>query len=193
MLQRCNMARVVLNSRHLKSAAHAKILLYGPDEGHSFICRGTADHMFRRAQQHQDSRRGAAIVETAIVMPVFMMVIWGVVEFSRATMVGQIVTSAARKGARAAALDGATNATVTQEVRDFVVQALKGVQPNDINVVITITPGPNNANPNNQLSAARSRDICQVTVSIPYEKVAYLTPRFLKNANLRGVCAMNRE
>lgn len=149
--------------------------------------------MIRRLPQHQNSRSGAAVVETAIVMPVFLMIIWGVVEFSRATMVGQIVTSAARKGARSAILDGSNNSAVTQEVREFVVKAVKGVQPADINVAITIVPGPNNANPNNQLALARSRDLCEVSVSVSYDKVAYFSPRFLKDATLRGVCAMNRE
>ena len=38
--------------------------------------------------------RGAAAVEMALVMPIFVSVVMGIIEFGRGMMVGQIVTNA---------------------------------------------------------------------------------------------------
>jgi len=145
------------------------------------------------ARNGRNDRLGAVLVETAIVMPVFLVVLWGILEFGRAMMVGQLTTNAARYGARAAILDGSTNSTITDDVKNFLVKTVSGISPDDVTVEIAVTPGPGNQNPQNQLSASRPRDICQVSVSIPYERVAYFSPRFLKNATLRGMCAMHHE
>ena len=40
-------------------------------------------------------RKGAAAVEFALVMPLFFMLILGIIEFGRAIMVEQIITNAA--------------------------------------------------------------------------------------------------
>lgn len=145
-------------------------------------------------RQHSPDRRcGAVLVETAIVLPVFLVVVWGIMEFGRAMMVGQLTTNAARYGARAAILDGSTNSSITSDVKQYVVDTVKGITISDVTVDISVTPGPGNQNPNNQLAASKPRDICKVTVTVPYERVSYFSPRFLKNANLRGVCSMSHE
>jgi Flp pilus assembly protein TadG len=149
--------------------------------------------MQRQSSQHSGRRRGAVVVEMAVVLPVFMMVVWGIVEFGRAMMVGQLVTNAARFGAREAMLDGSTNTAVVAAVQEFLTESVGGIRTSDISVTIRITPGAGNTNPGNQLSAAHVKDICQVSVTIPYSRVAYFSARFLQNANLRGVCSMRHE
>ena len=49
----------------------------------------------------------------------FLLLTVGIIEFGRAFMVQQIVTNAAREGARHGVLPGATNAAVTHKVRDY--------------------------------------------------------------------------
>ncbi len=129
----------------------------------------------------------------AFVLPIFMLVVWGIVEFGRAMMVGQLVTNAARYGAREAVLDGSTNSTVIADVQKFLTDSVGGVKTTDITVALQITPGSGNPDPKNQLSAAKTKDVCKVTVTIPYSKVAYFSAKFLANANLRGVCSMRHE
>lgn len=148
---------------------------------------------FRLTTSRTTQRSGAVIVETAIVMPVFVVILWGIVEFGRAFMVGQLATSAARFGARAAILDGSTNSVVINDVKAYFVRTVKGITVNDVTVEITVTPATGNSNPNHQLAASHSRDVCQVTVAVPYQRVSYFSPRFLKGATLRGICAMHHE
>lgn len=54
-------------------------------------------------KQNRFNRRGTAIVETAVVLPVALMFVLGVAEFSLMLMARQSVAIAAREGARAAA------------------------------------------------------------------------------------------
>ena len=53
-----------------------------------------------------DSRGGAAIVEVAMTLPIFFLVVFAIIEFGRAMMVSQLLTNAAREGARKAGYQG---------------------------------------------------------------------------------------
>lgn len=57
-------------------------------------------------------RRGAAVVELAVVLPVFCTMIFGMIEFARIGMVNQVLTAAARTGCRQAILN--TSQTTAQ-------------------------------------------------------------------------------
>src|SRR5579864_8209893 len=61
-------------------------------------------------------RSGAAMVEAAIILPVFVLLVFGLIEASRLGMVAQILTTAAREGCRVAVIDGNTNTDVTNRV-----------------------------------------------------------------------------
>lgn len=140
----------------------------------------------------QPDRRGAAMVEMAIVLPIFLMVSLGIIEFGRAMMVANMVTNSAREGARMAVLDGSTNTQVQQAVRDFLSAAIS-VKPADVNITITITPAAGNPNPGNQCSAATARDLIAVDVQVPFSKVSLIPANYIKTANLTGRSAMRHE
>ena len=57
-----------------------------------------------RLSRRQD--RGAAAVELAIVLPVLLLVLFGLIDFGRAFNANMALTQAAREGARVAALGG---------------------------------------------------------------------------------------
>ncbi len=137
-------------------------------------------------------RRGAAMVETALVLPVFLLLVLGIIEFGRALMVANMVTNAAREGARMAILDGSTNSQVQTAVEDFLVASL-GVASGDITTNITIEAAPGNDNPGNQCANAQSRDLITVEVRIPFAKVALVEGDFLQGKNLIGRSAMRHE
>lgn len=137
-------------------------------------------------------RRGASVVEMAIVLPVFMMVVMGIIEFGRGMMVGQLVTNAARYGARLAAVDGSTNASVKKDVEDFLVEAV-GIAATDATVTITVTAAPGNADPLNDLMKAQPKDLVKVHVLIPYDKVGYVGGKWLNGTQLTGQCTMRHE
>ena len=53
-------------------------------------------------RRNKQDRRGTAMVEMALVLPIFLMLVLGIIEFGRAMMIANLVTNAAREGARVA-------------------------------------------------------------------------------------------
>ena len=67
-------------------------------------------------------RKGQAIVEMALVLPILLMLLFGIVEFGRIFNTYLIVSNASREGARLAALRAVDDSTVIEnEVKDFIV------------------------------------------------------------------------
>jgi Flp pilus assembly protein TadG len=150
-------------------------------------------HLRRRtAARPRPLRGGTAVVELAIVLPVFLMIVLGIVEFGRAIMVGQSLTSGARHGARQAIAAGSTNSSVERGIKEFLDTTLD-VAPDDLDIRIEVEPGPGNPDPADRLAEARAKDLVRVTVTVPFDRVAYVAGNFLDGATLRGRCAMRRE
>lgn len=141
---------------------------------------------------HHRRRRGAAIVELALVLPVFFAVIFGIIEFGRAMMVSQMVTNSAREGVRLAIVDGTSNSEVETTIREFL-EGAAGVAPENVTIAIEVSPAPGNTDPLNQLLNAAPRDLVTVRVEVPFDRVSYIQGHFLKGKTLRGVASMRHE
>lgn len=148
--------------------------------------------VLRRRRAAGDNRSGAALVETALVLPIFFMVVLGIIEFGRAMMVAQLLNNGAREAARLAIMDGSTNAQVDASVRGFVSSAA-GVDPAKLTVTITVTPATGNPDPGNDVSLARRRDLCEVQVKVSFSEVDYIPSKFLATSQLTGQAAMRHE
>ncbi|MCA9036447.1 MAG: pilus assembly protein [Planctomycetaceae bacterium] len=137
-------------------------------------------------------RTGAALVEAAVVLPVFFLAIAGIVEFGRAMMVSQLVTNASREAARRGVLDGATNAEIEAYIQDKLSGALNA-DVSSISIAITITPDPANTTTGNNLADAQMYDLVTVDVSIPYNKVGFIAGRWLEGKQLSAQTTMRHE
>jgi len=90
------------------------------------------------------NERGAALIETAITIPLLMLVCVGIFEFGRAYQTWQVLTNASREGARVACLEGTTDADVRTRVNDYLRVGGLPAQPDsniavDRNVPLTAT------------------------------------------------------
>ena len=65
------------------------------------------------------SERGAALLEAAVTLPMLLLVAVGIFEFGRAYQTWQILTNAAREGARMAVLPDPTSGIVETRVREY--------------------------------------------------------------------------
>jgi Flp pilus assembly protein TadG len=63
------------------------------------------------------SERGQALLETAIALPLVLLVSAGIFEFGRAYQTWQVLTNAAREGARVAILPGTTASDVQSRIQ----------------------------------------------------------------------------
>lgn len=80
------------------------------------------------------NNRGNAVVEFALVLPLLMLIVFGITEFGRAWMTMNILTGAAREGCRLAVVTGPDVDAVQNRVTE--VCAAAGVTPSSI----TVTP-----------------------------------------------------
>jgi Flp pilus assembly protein TadG len=72
------------------------------------------------------SERGAALLEAAITIPMLLLVSVGIFEFGRAYQTWQILTNAAREGARMAVLQDSSNTDITSRVSQYMTDGQLG-------------------------------------------------------------------
>lgn len=65
------------------------------------------------------SEKGAALIEAAITVPIILLISVGIFEFGRAYQTMQVLTNAAREGARIAVITASTDEAVTARVRSY--------------------------------------------------------------------------
>jgi Flp pilus assembly protein TadG len=89
------------------------------------------------------SEAGAELVEFALVLPMLLLVFAGIVDFGLLLQRQQVVTNAAREGARLAILPGYTLADVRARVTQFVREGINnpGAAPSTDMTTVTLTPG----------------------------------------------------
>jgi Flp pilus assembly protein TadG len=85
------------------------------------------------------NERGTALIETALTLPLVLLVSVGIFEFGRAYQVFQVCTNAAREGARIAVLPGTTDADVKDRVTAYIKAGQVTQSPNPSWVVIDHT------------------------------------------------------
>lgn len=66
------------------------------------------------------------MVELALILPVLLILVMGIIDMARAYSVLQVVTNAAREGARVAIIPTSTAANVTAAVNNYLVPAGQG-------------------------------------------------------------------
>lgn len=114
-------------------------------------------------------RPGAAAVELAAVLPVFLTLLLGLWEVGRIADVRQILGNAAREGARQASAGQISDAQVAQVAIAYVKNSgLKNAVPSFTNVVATVQ---NLTNPGTDSTKAAQLDRIRVTVTIPFGDV----------------------
>ena len=67
--------------------------------------------------RHYQGERGTALIEAAVTIPLLLLVAVGIFEFGRAYQTWQVLTNAAREGARVAVLPSGNPDAVADRVR----------------------------------------------------------------------------
>jgi hypothetical protein len=143
----------------------------------------------RNCRSCRRNRRGAAVVEFAVVAPVFFILIFGMIEVGQAIMVQQIMTNAAREGARFAVLDGSTSADAKTKVRNYLTPAIGSTQAQAATIKVY-----NSAGAEVEPSTIPSGQPVWVSVQIPFNNISWIpSPWFLKTHTLTARAVMRRE
>src|SRR5689334_319906 len=98
-------------------------------------------HSPRSAPRNRSHRRGVALVELAVILPLLMLFLVGVWEVGRTVQVQQIMTMAVREGGRQASLGNKTTSEVQNAVVTYLnVQGITGVSAANVTVTNLTDP-----------------------------------------------------
>lgn len=130
-------------------------------------------------------RRGAAVVEMALVTPLFFVLVFGLIEFGRMVMVQDALMDAARDGCRTAVLATTiSQANVETKIRNSLASTVAVAADVD---KCRIAVSPSN------LNGMEPGTAITTSVEMNYADVTWLPPSFLASVVLRGEATMNRE
>ncbi len=139
-----------------------------------------------KATRRKSRRRGAAVVEFAVVAPVFILLVFGMIEFGRAVMVQQVLVNASREGARQAVLDG-TSATEIEDRIDVYLSA-SGI---DNETIIYSVNGSTVSDPTTE---SQFGDALGVEIRVNFNDVSWMpVPQYIGGTVLRASSIMRRE
>ena len=118
-------------------------------------------------------------MEFALVAPLLFLFVMGMFEIGRMVMVQQVLTNAAREGARFAVMPNVTESAVEARVANFAASAgVSGVEAE-------VEPAP---------EAAGAGETVTVTASVPVSSVGWLPTRwFVGSGQLQSLTAMRKE
>ncbi len=85
--------------------------------------------------------RAQSLAEFAIVVPMLLMLLIGMVEFARGWMVRQVITNVAREGARLAILPNSNQSQVQARIDSLL--TVGGINPASASVTLNLCSGPN--------------------------------------------------
>lgn len=112
------------------------------------------------------NQKGQALVEFAIILPVILLMVMGIVQFGMMLNSYLSITNAAREGARVGII-GSTNT----EIRDAITGTSPSLQPEKM--IISITPSESTRN---------SGDTLTVSINYDYELTVPIISNLFNNA-----------
>ena len=123
-------------------------------------------------------RRGATAVEMAIVLPLLLALVFGIIEFGRAMMVQQILVNTAREATRRAVIPGATDEQVYKIIDGYLANA--GID--EFDVILELDDAPHDLEEgiengelhySDSIENAHSKTRVGIEVSVLHEDVAW--------------------
>jgi hypothetical protein len=141
--------------------------------------RCTVIYSFR--SRKRSFRCAAALVEFAIIAPIFFTMVLAIIEFGRMIMVQEILVNAAREGARAATLPGATDPPTDTTVSTYLTSA--GITGETVTLSPTLASNP------------ASGTAMTMTVSVPCSSVSWLntTAPFFSGRSISASVVMIKQ
>jgi len=128
-------------------------------------------------------RPAAALVEFALVFPLFLLFVLALIEIGRAMMVSSLLTNAAHWACRHGVVSTATNS----EVQNAVTEKTKGMGLATPTVAITVNGAAKD------VSSALPQDEIRVTVSVPFADVTWLPFARWIGGDIRGHFSLPHE
>jgi Flp pilus assembly protein TadG len=128
-------------------------------------------------------RRGASLVEFALVAPVFILFVMGIIELGRVLMVQHLLTNAARQGCRVGVIGGTSTPTISSTS----LQSLSSQGVSASRASVQVNDGSADA------STAKSGDEITVMISVPMSDISWVPLPAYSSGTLTGRYTLRRE
>ncbi len=145
--------------------------------------------------------RGVVTVEVALIMPVFVLFLFAIMEFGHFCLVSHTLNAAARRGAHLGSFEGVTNTEVENKVKQIVGSVIDSTEAT---VIVRSASAFDDAGfsaasinyaslPAIDLSTAEMGDCFIVRVTVPYDNVSLLPTFFVQGKTIVGQAATRHE
>lgn len=151
----------------------------------------------KRIAPRPKSRRGLAAVEAALLLPLIVFLLLGVMDFGQFSNCYQRVGEASREGSRIAARSNTTDVSdVTSAVRDQMVDSFPGLSSEDMDEALDVTLRDEDGAEitGSGLQFVESGDPIEVEVSFSFDSVRWFSGLgLLDNKSMQMKTVMRRE
>ena len=145
----------------------------------------------REWRQPEMERRGAAMVEFAVIAPLFLTMILGTIELGMGLRASTTLINAVRGGGRLAGMDwselvedGQTaNQKIVEDIRSFITAS--GLNGDATTITITSAEEEDFGQPIDLEDPDNDLRLLQIEVEIPYSAIATFPSQFLSGISLR--------
>lgn len=147
-------------------------------------------------------RRGTTTVELAFVLPVFILFVYGIIEFGHTQMVNNLLNSATRNAARLGAVEGTTSSDIEARIRQIVGSGFNSesveIFVKDASVADSGGGTPDTgagieALSDLEVSEAEPRQLFVVRAKVPYSNIALIPNWLLDGVVLESQAFMRHE
>lgn len=142
----------------------------------------------KNSTRRPSHRKGAAVVELAVVLPFLMLLVLGICELGQSLRVSSILSEAGRNACAAASAPGASNSEVISQVTTALANA--GLSTNTASVTVYV-----NGAAGADISTSNRYDKITVTVSVPWQSVnlSGTSAFFLSSTTLSNTTTMLKQ
>lgn len=132
----------------------------------------------RAIRQRRHQRRASATVEMAVVTPLLLTMLFGIIEYGWVFSVRQAMVHASREGARTASLPGSTDSEIETRINEQL--APLGLEPGEFSVTLE--------------RATVDVPVERVEIQVPYSNITLVGGFFgTSDYNLSAACSMRKE
>ncbi len=131
-------------------------------------------------------RAGVAMLELAIVLPIFLLLLLGIIEMGRVMMLNQITTNSAREGARLAVVPGATQARVLAAVNSY-------LDAGGVSAIRRVVSVRNSSGSEVSVEQIPSKTPVTILVQVPYSNNTWGITTIMGGRTLNSRSTMRRE
>ncbi|MEM8947077.1 MAG: TadE family protein [Planctomycetota bacterium] len=158
--------------------------------------------MITQIRRRRTTRRGTTVVETAVVLPVFLTFLFAIFEFGHAQMVNNMLNSACRAAARVGSVEGTTSADVIARINQTMSPV---ISPDNVTIFVNdasvydsggstpTSPAELEELPSIELSEAEPRQMFVVRARLNYNDIALIPMSFLDGVVLNSQAFMRHE